>query len=74
MLDSSNITLLSLGDAREFDFTSESGVEQERVVLEDGDLFVLQATNATPRHVLPVKDELSIRDEARVVPRISASG
>jgi alkylated DNA repair dioxygenase AlkB len=74
MMDSSNITLFSLEEAREFVFTSESGVEQESVVLEDGDVFVLQATNATLRHVLPVKAELSISDEAGVVPRISASG
>jgi hypothetical protein len=68
------ITLLSLGEAREFVFASESGVEQERVVIEDGGVFVLQATNATLRHVLPVKAEFSISDEAGEVPRISASG
>jgi hypothetical protein len=44
----SDIISLSLGDAREFVLTSEEGVEQQRVVLEDGDLFVLgPRTNAT---------------------------
>ena len=37
----SDIISLSLGDAREFVLTSEAGIEQQRVVLADGDLFVL---------------------------------
>jgi alkylated DNA repair dioxygenase AlkB len=47
----SDIISLSLRDAREFVLTSEDGVEQQRVVLEDGDLFVLgPATNASLKH------------------------
>jgi alkylated DNA repair dioxygenase AlkB len=70
----SDIISLSLGDAREFVLTSEDGVEQQRVVLEDGDLFVLgPLTNAQLKHaVLPVKDEHIIeRNGAAVEPRIS---
>jgi 2OG-Fe(II) oxygenase superfamily len=70
----SDIISLSLGDAREFVLTSEAGVEQQRVVLEDGDLFVLgPRTNAWLKHaVLPAKDEQIIeRHEAGVEPRIS---
>jgi hypothetical protein len=70
----SDIISLSLGDAREFVLTSEEGVEQQRVVLEDGDLFVLgPATNATLKHaVLPLKDERIIRrNGAAARPRIS---
>eukprot|EP00953_Heterococcus_sp_UTEX-ZZ885_P024602 13451-Heterococcus_DN1.PRE.4 len=70
----SDIISLSLGDAREFVLTSEDGVEQQRVVLEDGDLFVLgPLTNAQLKHaVLPVKDEQIIeRNGTAVEPRIS---
>lgn len=70
----SDIVSLSLGDAREFVLTSEEGVEQQRVVLEDGDLFVLgPSTNATLKHaVLPVQDERIIeRNGAAVRPCIS---
>jgi alkylated DNA repair dioxygenase AlkB len=49
----SNIISLSLGNAREFVLTSKAGVEQQRVVLEDGDLFVLgPATNANLKHAV----------------------
>jgi 2OG-Fe(II) oxygenase superfamily len=77
MLDTregSNIINLSLGDAREFVLTSVDGNEKTRVVLEDGDLFVLgPRTNASLKHaVLPVKDEQIIeRHGAAVQPRIS---
>ena len=70
----SDIISLSLGDAREFVLTSKDGAEQQRVVLEDGDLFVLgPCTNAQLKHaVLPVKDEKIIERHARAVnPRIS---
>jgi alkylated DNA repair dioxygenase AlkB len=70
----SDIISLSLGDAREFVLTSKDGAEQQRVVLGDGDLFVLgPATNARMKHaVLPVKDERIIeRHGAGVEPRIS---
>jgi alkylated DNA repair dioxygenase AlkB len=70
----SDIISLSLGDAREFALTSEDGVEQQRVVLEDGDLFVLgPLTKARLKHVvLPVKGEQIIeRHGAAVEPRIS---
>jgi alkylated DNA repair dioxygenase AlkB len=70
----SDIISLSLGDAREFLLTSNAGVEQERVVLEDGDHFVLgPLTNARLKHaVLPVNDERIIeRHGAGVEPRIS---
>jgi alkylated DNA repair dioxygenase AlkB len=70
----SDIISLSLGDAREFVLTSEDGVEQQRVVLENGDLFVLgPLTNAQLKHaVLPVKDEHIIeRNGTAVEPRIS---
>jgi alkylated DNA repair dioxygenase AlkB len=70
----SDIISLSLGGAREFVLTSEAGFEQQRVVLEDGDLFVLgPRTNARLKHaVLPVKDERIIeRHGAGVEPRIS---
>jgi alkylated DNA repair dioxygenase AlkB len=70
----SDIISISLGDAREFVFTSGDGAEQQRVVLEDGDLFVLgPCTNAQLKHaVLPVKDERIIeRHGAAVQPRIS---
>jgi alkylated DNA repair dioxygenase AlkB len=70
----SDIISLSLGDAREFVLTSEDGVEQQRLVLEDGDLFVLgPVTNAALKHaVLPVKDERILqRNGAAARPRIS---
>jgi alkylated DNA repair dioxygenase AlkB len=70
----SDIISLSLGDAREFVLTSEDGDEKHRVVLEDGDLFVLgPLTNAQLKHaVLPVKDEQIIeRHGAAIEPRIS---
>jgi alkylated DNA repair dioxygenase AlkB len=70
----SDIISLSLGDAREFVLTSEAGVEQQRLVLEDGDLFVLgPATNAVLKHaVLPLKDECIIqRNGTAARPRIS---
>ena len=70
----SDIISLSLGDAREFVLTSKDGTEQQRVVLEDGDLFVLgPCTNAQLKHaVLPVKDEKIIERHVRAVdPRIS---
>jgi hypothetical protein len=54
--------------------TTKDGVEQQRVVLEDGDLFVLgPRTNASLKHaVLPVKDEQIIeRHGTAVEPRIS---
>jgi alkylated DNA repair dioxygenase AlkB len=72
--EGSDIISISLGDAREFLLTSDAGVEQQRVVLEDGDLFVLgPLTNARMKHaVLPVKDERIIeRHGAGVEPRIS---
>jgi alkylated DNA repair dioxygenase AlkB len=43
----SDIISLSLGDSREFVLTSEARVEQQRLVLEDGDLFVLGPTSNT---------------------------
>jgi hypothetical protein len=64
----------ALGYAREFVLTSEAGVEQQRVVLEDGELFVLgPRTNARLKHaVLPAKEEQIIqRHGAGVQPRIS---
>ena len=69
----SDIISLSLGDAREFVLTSKDGTEQQRVVLEDGDLFVLgPCTNAQLKHaVLPVKDEKIIERHARAGRRIS---
>jgi alkylated DNA repair dioxygenase AlkB len=70
----SDIISLSLGAAREFVLTSMDGNEKQRVVLEDGDLFVLgPRTNASLKHaVLPVKDEQIIeRHGAAVEPRIS---
>jgi alkylated DNA repair dioxygenase AlkB len=70
----SDIISLSLGDAREFVLTSEDGVEQQRLVQEDGDLFVLgPVTNAALKHaVLPVKDERIVqRNGAAARPRIS---
>jgi alkylated DNA repair dioxygenase AlkB len=69
----SDIISLSLG-VREFVLTSGSGVEQQQVVLEDGDLFMLgPATNAALKHaVLPVKNEPIIkRNGAAARPRIS---
>jgi hypothetical protein len=54
--------------------TSEDGVEQQRLVQEDGDLFVLgPVTNAALKHaVLPVKDERIVqRNGAAARPRIS---
>jgi alkylated DNA repair dioxygenase AlkB len=70
----SDILSVSLGDEREFVLTSEEGVEQQRLVLEDGDLFVLgPATNAALKHaVLPLKDECIIqRNGTAARPRIS---
>jgi alkylated DNA repair dioxygenase AlkB len=70
----SDINSVSLGDGREFVLTSEEGVEQQRLVLEDGDLFVLgPSTNASLKHaVLPVKEECIIqRNGAAARPRIS---
>jgi alkylated DNA repair dioxygenase AlkB len=72
--EGSDIISLSLGDKREFVLTSEDGDEKQRVVLEDGDLFVLgPLTNAQLKHaVLPVKHEQLIeRQGAAVQPRIS---
>jgi alkylated DNA repair dioxygenase AlkB len=72
--EGSDIISLSLGDFRECLLTSEVGVEQQRVVLEDGDLFVLgPRTNALLKHaVLPVQDERIIeRNGVAVGPRIS---
>lgn len=72
--EDSNIISLSLGDAREFVLTSKDGIEQQRVVLEDGDLFVLgPRTNASLKHaVLPVKERIIERPGAAVAPRITA--
>jgi 2OG-Fe(II) oxygenase superfamily len=70
----SDIISLSLGDVREFVLTSKDGVEQQRVVLEDGDLFVLgPRTNEILKHaVLPVKDEqITERHGSSIEPRIS---
>jgi 2OG-Fe(II) oxygenase superfamily len=70
----SNIISLSLGDAKEFVLTSEAGDEQQTVVLENGDLFVLgPATNAHLKHVvLPGKAERIIeRSGAAAAPPIS---
>jgi alkylated DNA repair dioxygenase AlkB len=69
----SDIISLSLGDARESVLTSEAGVSS-RIVLEDGDLFVLgPRTNAQLKHaVLPGKDEQIIECNGTAVePRIS---
>jgi 2OG-Fe(II) oxygenase superfamily len=66
MREDSNIISLSLGDAREFVLTSNDDIEQQRVVLEDGDLFVLgPRTNASLKHaVLPVKERIIERHGA----------
>jgi alkylated DNA repair dioxygenase AlkB len=72
--EGSNIISLSLGDARESALTSEDGVEQQRVVLENGDLFVLgPLTNAQLKHaVLPVNEERIIERNGKAIePRIS---
>jgi hypothetical protein len=53
--------------------TSEEGVEQQRVVLEDGDLLVLgPRTNAQlKRAVLPIKADRTIKQWRSYKPRIS---